>query len=220
VKSKVAIPKQTKTVKNKNNMKKLLTLTVLIGATTLSFAQGTVNFANSAATLISAGGVAMPGNATAQFNFAVFLAPSGTAAAGGGTVLYTDPIWQTVAGINNNGTTAGRLVTATKDVGGSPGNVNDFIVRGWSASAGATWAAALASWNNGQPTTAMYIGSSLIGNDIVLGGGALPIPTLFGAGANQIGGFNMALVPAVPEPSSMVLAGLGAASLLLFRRRK
>jgi hypothetical protein len=201
-------------------MKKLLTLTALIGATTLSYAQGTVNFANSAATLISAGGVAMPGSATAQFNFAVFLAPSGTVTASGQSATLSDPIWQTVAAVNINGATAGRLTSGTKDVPGSPGNVNDYLVRGWSANAGATWAQALAFWNNGAPSANMFIGSSLIGNDIVLGGGAIPVPTLFGGGANQVGGFNMGAVAAIPEPSSMVLAGLGAASLLLFRRRK
>lgn len=203
-------------------MKNLLTLAALIGATTLSSAQGLVNFANTAATLISAGGASMGGSATAQYNFAVFLAPAGTVNASGQSSLFTDPVFQTVAGTNVNGATAGRLVSRSGlDVGGSIGSTVDFVVRGWSANAGATWSQALTFWNNGSPTVDMYIGSSTVGNDLLLGGGAIPVSSLFGAGANQVGGFTMGLVPGViPEPTSMVLAGLGAASLLLFRRRK
>jgi hypothetical protein len=197
-------------------MKKLLTLTALIGATTVSFAQGTVNFANSASQLISAGGVAMGGSASNAFNFAVFLAPSSTAASSGLTAALTDPAFQSVAGVNANGPALGRLVTKSGlAVGGAPGDIVDYVVRGWSANGGATWAEALASYNNGVP---MWMGSSTIGNDLVLGGGAIPATTLFGAGANQVTGFNM--VEIIPEPTSMVLAGLGAASLLLFRRRE
>lgn len=200
-------------------MKNLLTLAALIGATTISSAQGIVNFANSGTTLISAGGVAMPGSGTAAFNFAVFLAPSGTVGASGSSALFTDPLWQSAAAYNVNGATAGRLVSAQKDVGQAIGSIQDFLVRGWSANAGATWAEALAFWNNGSPSQNMFIGTSTIGNDILLGGGTTPISTLFGAGANQVTAFNMGLVTAIPEPTSMVLAGLGAASLLLFRRR-
>jgi hypothetical protein len=42
------------------------------------------------------------------------------------------------------------------------------------------------------------------------------------AGTFDLGGGNFGAIPIglVPEPSSMALAGLGAASLLLFRRRK
>jgi hypothetical protein len=197
-------------------MKKLLTLTALVGATTISLAQGTVNFQNTAATLISAGGVAMGGSSSNQFNFAVFLAPSSTAASSGLTAALTDPAFQSVAGVNANGATPGRLVTRSGlDVGGAAGSIVDYVVRGWSANAGATWAEAMASFNNGVP---MYIGSSTIGNDLVLGGGAIPSTALFGAGPNQVTGFN--LVQVIPEPTSMVLAGLGAASLLLFRRRE
>jgi len=197
-------------------MKKLLTLTALVGATTISLAQGTVNFQNTAATLISAGGVAMGGSSSNQFNFAVFLAPSSTAASSGLTAALTDPAFQSVAGVNANGATPGRLVTRSGlDVGGAAGSIVDYVVRGWSANAGATWAEAMASYNNGVP---MYIGSSTIGNDLVLGGGAIPSTALFGAGPNQVTGFN--LVQVIPEPTSMVLAGLGAASLLLFRRRE
>jgi len=205
-------------------MKKILTLTALIGATTVSFAQGTVNFANATATLISAGGVATPLSGVTTFNYAVFLAPSTTVNAPGLSSTFTDPVFQTPGGPGNvnSPTIAGRLVTVNNYVaGGTAGTAVDFLVRGWSANAGATWAAALAFWNNGLPAQDMWIGQSLIGNDINLGnGGAIPSTALFGLGANQVGGFNMGFVPAVPEPSSMVLAGLGAASLLLFRRRK
>ncbi len=65
----------------------------------------------------------------------------------------------------------------------------------------------------------MTIGTSLIGNDYTMGGGAIPVAGLMGVTGSSVGGFNMTIIP-VPEPSSMVLAGLGAASLLLFRRRK
>ena len=204
-------------------MKKILTLAALVGVTAVSFAQGTVNFQNSASTLLSAGGVALPNSAASPFNFAVFLAPSTTAGAAGQTALLTDPAFQTVAGVNvNSPTAAGRLVTRSAlDVGGSSGSTIDFIVRGWSANAGATWAEALAFWNNGSPSANMYIGSSTVGNDLVLGGGAILAQSLFGVNGFQVTGFNMPLVSAVivPEPSSLVLAGLGAASLLAFRRR-
>jgi hypothetical protein len=42
-------------------------------------------------------------------------------------------------------------------------------------------------------------------------------PAVFGAGAGQISGFT---ITSVPEPSTIALGGLGAAALLLFRRRK
>jgi hypothetical protein len=205
-------------------MKKLLTLVALVGATTLSFAQGYVNFANSSATLISADGAAA-GGAAGGYYYAVFLAPSTTVTAIGQSAgAFTNPAFQVVGGTNVSIATAGRMATRNAlNVGGTAGGTVDFLVRGWSANAGATWAEALAFWNNGAPAQNMFIGQSLIGNDIILGdGGALPNITLFGVGGNQVGGFNMPLVPGgvVPEPSSLALAGLGAASLLLFRRRK
>jgi hypothetical protein len=49
------------------------------------------------------------------------------------------------------------------------------------------------------------------------GGGTSP-PTALATGANGFDGIT--LVPAVPEPTTMALGGLGAAALLMFRRRK
>jgi hypothetical protein len=176
--------------------------------------------------LLSAGGTTAPAG-SAGFIYAVFLAPSTTVDAPGQTVPLIDPVFSVVGGTNTAHPTAGGRLTILNNLivqGGPPGGTVDFIVRGWSANAGATWQEALASWNNGAPLphvgAGMYIGSSTIGNNIILGdGGAIPATTLFGAGAVQVGGFDMQYYP-VPEPTSMALAGLGAAAMLIFRRRK
>jgi hypothetical protein len=206
-------------------MKKLLTLAAVVGVTTLSYAQGTFNFANTSGTLISAGGTSSTGLA-GDYIYAVFFAPSTTALAGGQLAgAYTNAAFQAVGGTNASVATAGRMASRNGIAETSntlpPGSTVDFIVRGWSKNAGATWAEALAFYNNAQPAQDMYLGQSVIGNDLVLGGGAIPVNGLFGVNAFQLNtGFNMLLIPAIPEPSSMVLAGLGAASLLMFRRRK
>lgn len=208
-------------------MKKLvITLSVVLATASASFAQGVINFGNGATTLISAGGASMPGSNTRAFNFAVFMAPSTTVVANSLAPALNDAAWQTVAGVNvNHATAVGRLATTASALvvnGFTGGSTVDFIVRGWSANAGATWAAALAFYNNGAPSQDMWIGSSRIADNLVLGdGAAIGTPTLFGVGANQVVGFDQTFVSGiVPEPSSMAIAGLGAASLLLFRRRK
>jgi hypothetical protein len=204
-------------------MKKTLTTLALLAVAAASFAQGIVNFGNSSTTLISANGVSMPGSATSTFYFAIFMAPSGTVTADFQTIPtggFTDAAWGNALYTTvNHASAAGRLATtaaAAQIPGFAGGSTADFIVRGWSANAGATYAEALASYGAGLQGA--LFGTSRIGNNIVLSDGAgIPVTTLFGVGGNQIGGFN--LVP-VPEPSSMALAGLGAASLLIFRRRK
>lgn len=201
-------------------MKKLLTLTLLIGATAYSFGQGVISWANTSGTLISLNGVSMPFNSggTATFNFGLFIAPVGTPGPDmggpGGLAGIADPAWQQVAAYTVNSTAAagaGRMQNAglATLAGFDPGTSVNFIVRAWQSSSGGNdWAAARSGIS--------WLGTSALGTAIA-GGGAFPTPSAFGVAAGQIGGFNV--VP-VPEPSSMVLAGLGAASLLLFRRRK
>lgn len=162
----------------------------------------------------------MPANLspTAAFNFGLFIAPEGTpppAMTGpGGVDGIADPLWQQVAAYTVNSTAAagaGRMQNAgvATIAGFGFGTSVNFIIRAWQSTTGGNdWAAA----RNGIS----FLGTSALGT-ISLGGGVLPIPAAFGVAAGQVGGFNV--VP-VPEPSSMVLAGLGAASLLLFRRRK
>lgn len=201
-------------------MKKILTLLAAAGLAASSYGQGTVSWQNSASTLISAGGVSTA-NVAGQYYFAIFLAPSSTVGAAGQTASFTDGAFQSAAAYNTNAAAAGRIATrSTVDPGVASGTTVDFIIRGWSANAGSTWAAALAFWNNGNPSQTMYMGSTPILNDFVVGGGSLPVSPLMGTTLPQAPGFNLLQYNPVPEPTSMALAGLGAASLLIFRRRK
>ncbi|MGC3958706.1 MAG: hypothetical protein QM813_12435 [Verrucomicrobiota bacterium] len=205
-------------------MKKTLTTLALVAVTAASFAQGIVNFGNSSTTLISANGTSIPGSATSTFYFAIFMAPSGTVTADFTTLptatAFTADWGSALFTTVNHASAAGRLATtaaAAAIPGFAGGSTADFIIRGWSANVGTTYASALAAYNAGGQGG--VFGTSRVGNNIVLSDGAgIPVTTVFGVGGNQVGGFN--LVPVVPELSSMALAGLGAASLLIFRRRK
>lgn len=154
----------------------------------------------------------MPGSSIQQFIFAAFLAPATTVSNTGVQVAFSDPRFQVVEAYNtNNQLAAGRLVTRNNVTTSYSVGPVDFIVRGWSANAGTTWQAALATWNNGSPLEPMFIGSSIVGNDLWIAGD-LPMWPLFGIGQDQgqVPGFDMSLVP---EPSSLVLAGLCLAAL-------
>jgi len=200
-------------------------LVALVGCIAVSFracSQGIIDFRNDATTLISANGVPMPVSGTQQFIFAIFLAPSTTVSSTNIQASYSDSIWQNLGGYTTNSSAgAGRIVPRFNlDVGTPagfpvPGTLVDFVIRGWSANAGATWSEALAKWNNGSPLVPMFIGSSTIGDDILLTS-ALSTATPFGLGIHQVPGFNMMFVP---EPSALTLAGLGLAALWLLRRR-
>ena len=205
-------------------MKKLLTLTVLLGVTAASFGQGVVNWVNTSSTLILLdpdGAGAQPSvnlpvktGASTSYDFGLFLAPAGTAAPSG----INDPAWTLVTAYTGNSTAAagaGRMFNGGTASSATylPGTSVAFIVRGWQTSVpGSTWDAAKA-----LGFTAL--GTSSLGS-LIMGGGAFPIPSTFGVAAGQIGGFTLIGSGVVPEPSSMALAGLGAASMLLFRRRK
>jgi len=226
-------------------MKKLLTLTALLGATALSFGQGSVNFGNgvSAITHVSTnatlGGAASGGGKIAgsvgSYYFALFVADStvtsaGTAGIYGALDPTLTPGWVQVA--NTYGTNTGVVGRFngnpdSNDViiaGRATGSSASFIVVGWSSSvAGADWAAAktwidLAQASGTAPTLG-WTGASAVATSVQLGGGLTPIGTIFGSAAGQVAG-PLLQVQNVPEPTSFALAGLGAAALLIFRRRK
>jgi len=119
------------------------------------------------------------------------------------------------------------------------GTTNNIVLVGWSANLGSSWAnvsvilAALAA-NNSAPLAAQlaltpgstaFFGESAIG--YIVPNFASPGAALFGAAdANGVPILNTSASPdylyalPVPEPGTMVLAGLGGLALMLIRRRK
>lgn len=191
-------------------MKKTLVLGMaLLASTALSYAQGTLNFANGAAGVNapvwaygSTSSAAIAGNAYAVD---LYFGPAG----------ITDPLSPqlTSAGLLVNfgtGASAGFFFGGTRTITGfAPGTSISVQVRVWDMTAGNSYAAALSSGAFSNPA-GHYGYSEPI--QVALGGGTIPNPNLVG-----LQSFSLQLVP---EPSTFALAGLGAASLLLFRRRK
>jgi hypothetical protein len=207
-------------------MKKLAIILSALGLACGAYAQGTVNMANNATTLvtlssnsISLGSV--PGPAGGYY-YGLFVAPSGTLTPGTFSFAGVLGTNQAAAGRFSGG--IGRTVA-----GWSAGQSRAIFVAGWSASWGADWNTVLANLDGNLNatqalTTAGFFGMSVIAPNLGPAGGfdgvnTFPNLNTFG-GANGINsGFALNYLP-VPEPTTFALAGLGAAAMLIFRRRK
>ncbi len=182
-----------------------------------------------------------PSTSGYYYYFALFTAPSTVTSLGGLGDLST-PTWTftTLYGTNTVATAGGRFSggSSVSAQGWVPGQTNSYIVVGWSQNVGHDWASVQPQfvgatniggvWHGANllpSSQAGYLGWSAIGAVQAGGGTTGIVPTgLFGAGANAQGvpittGFALDFV-LVPEPSTFALAGLGAAALLIFRRRK
>jgi hypothetical protein len=183
-------------------MKKLIVTLALGMACVSAFAQGTLIF----------------GNANAQVNAPIWETAITTGTKLSGTAwiaqLWYGPAGATEGSLIAHPTTATFSTTAAQAgyffggartidtiAGGAAAVVQ---VRVWNAAAGSTWAAAQAS------PLGITGASGLFSINLTVP------PT---TPANLVGLTSFAVVP-VPEPSSFALAGLGAAALLIFRRRK
>jgi len=189
-------------------MKKLiltsLTAVALMGAAVSSNAQGTVNFSSSA------GGSCLVSNTTTgatskiasgQYLFGLYLGATA------GSISSTPAITITNSGF------AGVISTSTFVVpGAATGTTYFFVVKGWNLAAGTTYEAALASGLSG-----LAVGQSAVGQ-VTPGGGTGLAGNLFGNSGTTVA--TPVLLTPVPEPSTMVLGGLGIAALAFFRRRK
>jgi hypothetical protein len=216
-------------------MKKLLTIVALIGAASLSFGQGYVAFNNSSSARISTntapsavGGTvgALAGGAVGSYFYELLVAPVATSTIGSTLAGWTD-----TGVMGTNIATSGRL-SGNNSTDGLAVQVNgygtaataNFAVVGWSANVATTYADALTWWANGQThagPTVQYFGISGVALNIPLAPAGGPYNSPFGlASAGQIQGFSLGAYQVVPEPTTMALAGLGAAALLIFRRRK
>jgi hypothetical protein len=207
-------------------MKKVLTLAALLGTAAMSFGQGFVAFNNASTTRISTNGTLQAAAPVGTWYYAMLVAPSTK-----NTIDSSLSGW-TYVGTATNTALAGRL-TGNSSSDGLAVQVNgygttataDFAIVGWSASLG-DWAAVQAWWNNGAHDTGPgrqqsgWFGISAVANDIPLAPAGGPYNSIFGSAAlGQVQGMSLSFVPAVPEPSTIALAGLGAAAIVIFRRR-
>jgi len=219
-------------------MKKVLTLAAVLGTASASFGQGYVDFHNLSTTRVSNGTTLQPVAAVGSYYYALLVAPATQ-----NTVGTTDGSFSgwTFAAYGGNAASAGRLTgNTTTDglgvqiAGYGPSATADFVVVGWSANIGSDWATvsqgfhgygANGTWtvtDSSKPggSSAAWFGVSSVAQDIPLAPSTGPFNSVFGpSSAGQIQGFQLQSVT-IPEPTTFALAGLGAAALVIFRRRK
>lgn len=204
-------------------MKKLLLTLGLMAAVTAVYAQGTINFQNSFLTPIKLSvqntdgtwGAAVNVPTTVAVDYGVFAGSSA------GSLTFVSPL------LPSSTATAGLVAaptTAFAIPGSNAGETTWFVqVKGWSASYGTDWAAAQADFNNPAKSGVIW-GQSGIASGFALGPAAGPGYSIWqaatGTAGNKIAAFTLQQTAAVPEPTTLALAGLGLAGLMIFRRRK
>lgn len=208
-------------------MKKTLITTLLLAASLPAFSQGFLTWGNNptgfrapiygpapGATTLSVSGqssLGTPSGSTVYagpllsgtgYTFAVYVGPV-SAADSSALTLLVSTTFRTGTGALPNGLVNGGTVTVP---GVGPGNPVKFQIRAWDNKGGtADFAGADIKGVSSVITSAALGGIDTAGNIV-----STPATT----------GWNSFNIYAVPEPSTFVLAGLGAASLLIFRRRK
>jgi hypothetical protein len=192
-------------------MKKTILSLTLAGLSVGTFAQGTLNFANNILGN-STGGVTAPnatsGDALAPGTYTVALYWDSTATSAGASIVPGSTGLVLEATYLSSAATwpiPGQFAGGNVTVAGlAPGTVGYFEVAGWTGNAASY---AQATGDAGLTT--------LFGNNTG-GAGNPPSPPVNLTGWSG----NLNLIPPVPEPTTIALGGLGAAALLLFRRRK
>jgi len=220
-------------------MKKIILASaiVAIGAAS-AFAQGTVKFYNiSSLYLVSTNGattgaVATSSTAPNGYYYTLFwdasaptssnpLTGGWTQATTDGTTPITSVNYAIAGGINGTGGTGGTPVS-----GIALGGAAYFEIAGWSASLGTTWSAVSSQYSSQTWLANGYFGISSESGLLTTGGagtpaaGATPLFAATSPGITSGWLLNAVSATPTPEPSTMALAAIGGASLLLFRRRK
>jgi len=184
-------------------MKKILLAAITMGLTASVFAQGTIDFANVSGTGTS-------GRIMTLSNGIPVLAANGTYSVGlywgvlGSTEAQLTLILQGKGNFSAGRFTLGNAVTGAAT---APGANATFEVKAWDGPT-TSYEAAVAAGTGGVGTSGLF-------QNPTGGGGSPP-----GLPAEINGWTGNIIITPIPEPATIALCGLGAASLLLFRRRK
>lgn len=178
-------------------MKKVLLTLALAAVTTFTYAQGTIQLANNAATRFTVNGVRPTVLLPSTFKFGVYVGTDEH-------ILSHEP----VGPLGTNSTTIGLISGPNPQAYGIAGfepNTTVFVqIRGWESRFD-TWEQGQAGLHGQTAVRAVTLGPSTGPGTVVW---AETDPTKFQH------------IDLVPEPSTIALAVLGLGSLLLFRRRK
>jgi len=203
-------------------MKKLiLSVTAIAGFSVGALAQGTITFdgsnnANQSITATSGGLVFINGVLDTATDINAALLYSSTGVAG----TFSPVVTLLLSSANTVGTPAvGQISSAAGDIGyGSNGQLydnsgNTFIIPGISSSATAFFE--VQGWLGGDSyaTASGPEATSAVFTE-VLSGSNPPYATI-----NNMPALNLVTTTVVPEPSTLAMAGVGLASMLIFRRR-
>lgn len=217
---------------------KKITLATIIGmaACLTSFAQGNLTFSSATASSVW-NNYTTPGTsfrATATLNVGLFVsttvgaartaawdnnsfAATNGIALGSWAGILTDPNYRLALSTVAGGT---PVINTCGGVGPQAGQYSGGIVYLQDTAVGQQVSLFVLAWDKSfgaTPTLAAQAGAPVGMSKVInytLGSAAAPGGSLNNAG---IGGFGVLLVP---EPSTFALAGLGAAAMLIFRRRK
>jgi hypothetical protein len=211
-------------------MKTLIAITVaglgLIAVTATSYGQGEIVFANNtSATPVTFGSGPNAGSRVfgpgGTYEYGLYIGNAGDTSFSQLTLIDTvnsaNSTQPPATGSGFAGLISGGTIVGTGNVAGNGfaalvgGTTYVVEVAAWTKADGANYAAAIAA----DPSD--FAGLSGLGSVTAESGQNTP-PQLFGTGAGQLGGFEM--VGVTPEPTTLALGGLGAAALLMFRRRK
>ena len=205
-------------------MKKSILTLLVVGAAASVMAQGTVNFSTrvSGTVVGHVYGTAL-GETTQLSGNTASETPGGTQTYGGALLTgtgFSAQLWA-ANGADQAENSLISVSAATPfrsgaTLGGTPTPISPLAIA--SIAANGTGTFQVRAWDNAGGTITSYDaalvrGKSALFNVSGLGDGVLILP----ANLDNFRSFN---IYAVPEPSTFVLAGLGAASLLIFRRRK